>query len=91
MLDNRIHVCPIDRTEAHAECLFVYPLFRHRHVVRPVEVGDDTVGEVRVGVVVLVYQIVQHIERLELVVRIIVLTVSERVKVTHGYFPIVVV
>ena len=68
MLDDRIHVCPIDRTEAHAECLFVYPLFRHRHVVRPVEVGDDTVGEGRVGVVVLVYQIVQHIERLELIV-----------------------
>ena len=91
MLDDRIHVCPIDRTEAHAESLFIYPLFRHGYIVRSVEIGDDTVGEVRVGVAVLVYQIVQHIERLELVVRIIVLPVSERVKVTHGYFPIVVV
>ena len=68
MLYNCIYVCTIDRTEAHAECLFIYPLLRHRYVVCPVEVGNDAVGEVRVGIVVLVYQIVQHIERLELVV-----------------------
>ena len=38
VFDNHIYICPIDRTGAHLKGLFVYFIFRDRHVVSPVEI-----------------------------------------------------
>lgn len=58
MLYDAIHVCFIDRTEAPRKGLFVYLMLGNLHVVGPVEIGDDTTRKVRVGVVILIHQVV---------------------------------
>lgn len=68
MFDDYIYICVINRTEAHRKGFFVYFILRNRHFVSPVEIRNDAVRKIRVGVSVLIYQIVNQIKRFELVV-----------------------
>ena len=68
MFDDYIYICVINRTEAHRKGLFVYFILRNRHVVSFIKIGDNTVSKVRVGVSVFIHQVVNQVERLELVV-----------------------
>ena len=91
VFDDYIYICPIDRTEAHRKGLFVYFIFRNRHVVSPVEIRNDAARKVRVGVSVLIHQVVDQVERLELVVRIVVPVVMVSVEITHGNLAVLLV
>ena len=68
VFDDYIYICVINRTEAHRKGLFVYFILRNRHVVSFIKIGDNTVSKVRVGVSVFIHQVVNQVERLELVV-----------------------
>ena len=68
VFDDYIYICVINRTEAHRKGLFVYFILRNRHFVSPVEIRNDAVRKIRVGVSVLIHQIVNQIKRFELVV-----------------------
>jgi len=68
VFDDYIYICVINRTEAHRKGLFVYFILRNRHFVSPVEIRNDAVRKIRVGVSVLIYQIVNQVKRFELVV-----------------------
>ena len=68
MFDDYIYICVINRTEAHRKFFFVYFILRNRHFVSPVEIRNDAVRKIRVGVSVLIHQIVNQIKRFELVV-----------------------
>lgn len=90
MFDDRIHVGLIDRSESHRQCLSVNFRDRDIHIVGLVEIGNDAVGKVCVGIVVLVHKVVNEVERFELIVRIIILPVVE-IKVTDGDLAVVLV
>ena len=68
MFDDYIYICVINRTEAHRKVFFVYFILRNRHFVSPVEIRNDAARKVRVGVSVLIYQIVNQVKRFELIV-----------------------
>ena len=68
VFDDYIYICVINRTEAHRKGFFVYFILRNRHFVSPVEIRNDAVRKIRVGVSVLIYQIVNQVKRFELVV-----------------------
>ena len=68
VFDDYIYICVINRTEAHRKCLLVNIRNRDRDIIDFVEVGDNTAGKILVGVVVFVNQVIDDIERLELVV-----------------------
>ena len=91
MFYNHIHVCFIDWTEAHRKCLLVNIRNRDRDIIDFVEVGDNTAGKILVGVVVFVNQVIDDIERLELVVRIVVPVVMVGIEITHGYLAVLLV
>ena len=91
VFDNHIYICPIDRTGAHLKGLFVYFIFRDRHVVSPVEIRNDAARKVRVGVAVLIHQVIDQVERLELVVRIVVPVVMVSIEIPHGHLAVLLV
>lgn len=86
-----LYICPIDRTGAHLKGLFVYFIFRDRHVVSPVEIRNDAARKVRVGVAVLIHQVIDQVERLELVVRIVVPVVMVSIEIPHGHLAVLLV
>ena len=70
MLYDHIHIGLIDGTEAHVQHLLVNLRNRYGHVISLVEVRNDTVGKICICIAVLIHQIVDDVERPELVVGI---------------------
>lgn len=91
MFNNGIHVCFIDRTESHTERCLVYVWHRYCYIVSLVEVTDDSVGEIRVGIAVLIHQVIDEVEWFELVVRIVFPVVMVGIEIAHGDFAVVFV
>lgn len=70
MFYDHIHIGFIDGTESHVQCLLVNLRNRYGHVIGLVKIGNDTVGEICICIAVLIHQIVDDVERFELVVGI---------------------
>ena len=91
MFDDGIHIGLIDGAEAHAQRLSVNHRYGSRHIVCPVEVGDDAVGEIGVGITVAVHKLVDDVERLELIVGVILFFVVVEMEVAYGDLAVVLI
>lgn len=70
MLYDHIHIGFIDGTESHVQRLLVNLRNRYGHVIGLVKIGNDAVGEICICIAVLIHQIIDDVERFELVVGI---------------------
>ena len=91
MCDAGCHIGLIDGAEAHAQRLPVNHGYGSRHIVCPVEVGDDAVGEIGVGITVAVHKLVDDVERFELIVGVILFFVVVEMEVPYGDLAVVLI
>lgn len=91
VFDDHVHVSLVDRTESHAQGLLVNYRNGYRHVVGLVEIGNDATREIRVGIAVVVHELVDEVKRFELVVGIVILSSVVEMEVPHGNLSVILI
>ena len=82
VFNDHVHVSLVDRTESHAHGLLVDYRNGYVYIVGPVEIGNDAIREIRVGIAVVVRKLVDEVKRFEFVVGIVILPAVVEIEIS---------
>ena len=85
------HVSLVDRTESHAHGLLVDYRNGDIYIVGPVEIGNDAIREIRVGIAVVVRKLVDEVKRFEFVVGIVILPAVVEIEIPYGDLTVILI